>query len=81
MTGVETGYVKEALSPLAVATVDASKGAAPSASTKIVVEAGVPIHCLTTWTVENSWEFVTVQVRTPRCWAGDTTGNGPPVYG
>ncbi len=80
MTGVETGYVKEALSPFAVATVEASNGAAPSWSTKIVAEAGAPIHCLTTWTVENSCVFVIGAGEDSRRVGPErSTGNGPPL--
>ena len=69
------------MSPSAVATVEASNGAAPSWSTKIVAEAGVPSQCFTTRTVENSWVFVIVQVSVAPSVAGAMTGNGPPVYG
>ena len=62
---------------VAVAVVEASYGAAPLASTKIVAEAGAPTHCLTTRTVESSCLFVIVQVRVAPA-AGASTANGPP---
>ena len=68
---------------MAVATVDASKGATPSRSTKIVAELGAPTHCFTTRTVETggggTMMFVIVQVRVAPPTAGDVTANGPPV--
>ena len=68
------------LSPLAVATVEASNGATPSWSTKIVAEEGAPDHCFTTRTVENSWVFVTTHVSVAPA-LGAVTGKGPPPYG
>ena len=62
MTGLETGYEKDVSSPLAVATLEASYGAEPFASTKIVALDVPPAHSLTTCTVERSWMFVIVQV-------------------
>ncbi len=79
VTGVEVGYVKEALWPLAVATVEASNGDEPFRSTKIVAEEGVPSHCLTTWTVERFWMLMIVQVTVAPSSAGDVTGCAPPV--
>ncbi len=68
------------LSPLAVAVVEASYGVVPSRSTKISADEVAPIHCLTVRTNESCCVFVIVQVTTPRCCAGDVTGNGPPLY-
>ena len=68
------------LAPLTVATVEASNGAVPFASTKIVAEAAAPTHCLTTRTVERSWESVIVQVTVAPSVGGEVTGNGPPLY-
>ena len=45
-------YVALVEAPLDAAATDASYGAAPSASTKIVVDPGAPDHCLTTRTVD-----------------------------
>ena len=52
VTDVDTGYVNDAVAPLVSATTDASYGACPLASTKIVVVDGVPTHVLTTCTVD-----------------------------
>ena len=60
---------------------EASKGAVPSRSTKIVVDAAAPTHCFTTSTVENSCLFVIVQVSVTFGSAGAVTANGPPAYG
>ena len=73
--------MNEALSPLAVATVDASNGAAPFASTKIVAVDGVPDQFLITRTVDRCWVFVIVQLMVAPSTAGEVTGNGPPAYG
>ncbi len=73
--------MKEALSPVESATVEASKGAAPVASTKIVVVLGAPTHSLTTRTDESCWVFVIVHVMVDPPTAGEVTGNGAPVYG
>jgi hypothetical protein len=52
VTDVDTGYANDVDAPLVSATTDASYGACPSASTKIVVVDGVPTHVLTTCTVD-----------------------------
>ncbi len=73
------------MSPLAVATVEASNGTTPFWSTKIVAEEGAPTHCFTTRTVATggggTMMFVIVQVRVAPSVAGDVTENGPPAYG
>ena len=63
-----------------MATVEASNGAVPFWSTKIVADEAGPDHSLTTRTVENSCVFVIVQVSVVPA-AGAVTANGPPVYG
>ena len=52
VTDVDTGYVNDVVAPLVLATTDASYGACPLASTKIVVVDGAPTHVLTTCTVD-----------------------------
>ncbi len=71
--------MKEVLSPLAVATVEASKEASPFRSTKIVVDDGAPTQFFTTCTVERSCLLVMVQVTVSPSVGGDVTANGPPV--
>ncbi len=71
--------MKEVLWPLAVATLEASKGPARFRSTKIVVDDGVPTQFFTTCTVERSCLLVMVQLMTPPSTAGEVTGKGPPL--
>ena len=72
--------MNDVLSPLAVAIVEASYGAEPLRSTKIVTDEGVPTQFFTTCTVERSCLLVMVHVRVAPFSDGDVTGNGPPLY-
>ena len=71
--------MKNVVSPLAVAAVEASKGAMPFWSTKIVALVGVPDQFLITRIFESCWVLTIVQVMVAPSMAGDVTGNGPPV--